>query len=195
MIRFRSGGRCPGGKYRTIVVADASRKSYVLGRTTVFPAIILFVIPRYISHSVLMYYPVHAAIARSLAGWRIYPAVSRCRGVFGGWSKHLQSCETSALIMMIRRRRPHACRLPTPACHRAAQVGVCRVNRRPRSRPPSAPCRGYRGCDVVSCHWLTFSAAGRPAAAAGRPATPCRSVVYTARRGAALRGCDCRAPR
>jgi len=37
----------------------------------------------------------------------------------------------------------------------------------------------------VSCHWLTFSAAGRPAAAAGRPATPCRSVVYTARRGAA----------
>jgi len=70
----------------------------------------LFVIPRYISHSVLMYYPVHAAIARSLAGWRIYPAVSRCRGVFGGWSKHLQSCETSALIMMIRRPPP------PPAC-------------------------------------------------------------------------------
>ena len=108
--------------------------------------------------------------------------------MFGGWSKHLQSCETSALIMMIRRRRrrPHACRLPTPACHRAAQVGVCRVNRRPRSRPPSAPCRCYRGCDVVSCHWLTFSAAGRPAAAAADRRPPAGRWYIP--RGAARRG-------
>ena len=86
----------------------------------------LFVIPRYISHSVLMYYPVHAAIARSLAGWRIYPAVSRCRGVFGGWSKHLQSCETSALIMMIRRPPPPPACMPLAySCVSPRRAGGC----------------------------------------------------------------------